>query len=530
MAVKALPLEMLPYLWRAWWRKQEKRGAWQGANTAMVTMLAMFGLIGVLISSAFSFKNLHHGNYDTGVVLLEFCLNSVLIGWLFIPIMVGSTTAEGRGLQPVRMGQYPLSLGNLLSLGMLGHLVQPVYWILMASSLCVLWPLSATTEPTLGLIAGVLYVFFAGWLAWSVEIFGGALFSSRRGRELMMLIILILLVPALVIINGDFSLVEGAMTFSLSDRTWLLLSADATTGLFAQARILSPAVWVSGAASGASATSGIALLAVALLSSIAVAALSLRRVMLHPPNSLSGGKGALKSIGQMRGIPGLLGPLVVKELRYLTRTLDHLMGVGMGLAAFVWVFVKPEHLPFVLPLAAVNIVINEAAIPLNNFGLDGSGADRYRLLPLSGRQAVLTKNLAFFILVGIHLIPVVVAGILKGTLLLTLVILLATAAVCLVTASGGNMASINSPARRAFYNFDSKEQAGGSLALFLAMAVWAFPTMVYFGLVWIGMWAVALGMLVLLGIAWLIYRSWLERAGRAFTDSAETMRERLGKD
>ena len=386
MAVRALPLQLLPYLWRAWWRKQEKRGAWQGANTAMVTLLALFGLIGVLASSAFAFKNLRQGNYDTGEVVLEFCLNAVLMGWLFIPMMVGSTTAEGRGLQPVRLGQYPLGLGNLLSLGMLGHLIQPVYWILMASSLCVLWPLTAVKDPAMGLTAGVLFIFFSGWLAWSVEIFGGALFSSRRGREMMMLIALLLLIPALAIINGDFALVEGSLTFSLGDRTSLLLSADGTTGLMTQARMFSPAVWVSGVASGTAVVSGIALLAAVLLGSIVMAAMSLRRVMLHPPSSLSGGKGATKSIGQMRGVPAILGPLVIKELRYLTRTLDHLMGVGMGLVALVWIFMKPEHLPFVLPLAAVNIVINEAAIPLNNFGLDGSGADRYRLLPLTGQQ------------------------------------------------------------------------------------------------------------------------------------------------
>ncbi len=102
--------------------------------------------------------------------------------------------------------------------------------------------------------------------------------------------------------------------------------------------------------------------------------------------------------------------------------------------------------------------------------------------------------------------------------------------VCLVTAAGGNMASINSPAPRAFFNFDSKEQAGGGLALFLATVVWLVPAGVFFGLVWIGMWAVALGMAVLLGIALLIYRAWLERESQVFERAAETMRERLSKE
>jgi hypothetical protein len=517
-------------MWRAWWRKQKQRGVWHSANTTMVILLAALAMFAILVGSAFALKSLNSGATDRGMIVLEFCLNLVLMSWLVVPIMVGTTTAEGRGLQPVRMGQYPLGLGNLLAIGMLGRLIQPVYWILVGMSACALLPILRVAEPVAGLVAGLLFLFFSGLLAWSVELFGGALFSSRHGREMMMLGVLILLVPAFLLVSGDYEMTDGVMTFSIFDRSWLLLSADAGEGLLTKARLLSPAVWVSDAAKGVAVERGILLLSLAAGISAVLSVVSLRRVMLHPPSSLSGGKSSVRSIGLVHGLPVELGPLVIKELRYLTRTLDHLMGVGLGLAAVVWIFIRPEHLPFVLPLAAMTIVHNESAIPLNNFGLDGPGADRYRLLPLTGRQVLLTKNLAYFALVGIHLIPLVVVGMVKGAWMLTLATVLATGAMCLVTAVGGNMASIHSPTPRAFFNYDTKEQAGGGLALFLAVVVWLVPAGIFFGLVWLGMWAVALGMAVLLGIAWLIYRAWLERGGRAFENGAETMRGRLSQE
>lgn len=527
---RRVALLLLPYMWRAWWRKLEMRGVWHGANTAAVTALALLGLIGVVFSSVFALESLREGAVPRGMMMLEGCLNAVLMGWLFVPVMVGATTAEGRGLQPVRMGQFPLRPGDLLLIGLMGRLVQPVYWILAATSLCVFLPLSAVARPWIGVAAGLLFVAFSALLAWSVELFGSALFSSRRGREMMMLGVLLLMLPLAVVLNSDFDLEDGDLTAALGGHSVLLLNEDASEGLFLQGRVVSPSRWVIQAAGGREPVVGFLLLAVVTAASAWLALASLRRVMLHPPGSLRARKGATSAIGPLRGLPVTLGPLVIKEIRYLSRTLDHLMAVGLGIAALAWILLRPDHMRFVLPLAALNIVLNESAIPLNNFGLDGPGADRYRLVPLSGREVLLTKNLAYFFLVAIHLIPVVLAGILKGGSVLALATVLATAAVCLVTAAGGNVVSIKSPSPRAFFNFDSKEQTGGGLALFLAALVWLVPAGVYFGLIWIGIWAVVLGMTVLLAAAGLVYWLWLPHSGEAFDQSGESMRVRLNRE
>ncbi len=525
----AVAISLLPYMWKGWWRKLEQKGIWHGANTTMVMGITFLGLIAVLVGSIVAIKSLRSGSTGQGMMILEAGLNSVMMGWLIIPIMVGSTTAEGRGLQPTRLGQFPLGKIDLLFIGLLGRMVQPVYWILLATSLLALLPMLAVANPLFGFITGILFLIFSAMLAWTVELFSSAVFTSRRGREVMMVVVLLFMIPIFAVINGDFSMDEGAITFSLGDHDFLLLSEDGGEGLMTRARAFSPSVWVSRAADGSATLQGVVLLGLAAGLSSILSLFSLRRVMLHPPSSLTGRKGTGRAIGVLQGFSVELGPLVIKELRYLTRTLDHLMGVGMGLIALVWILIRPDHMFFILPLGAMNIVFNEIAIPLNAFGLDGSGTDRYRLLPLSGRQIILSKNLAYFAVVGIHLAPLVLAGLLRGGTMLALCTFLATAAVCLVTVVGGNYASINSPAPRAFFNFDSKEQAGGSLALFLAALVWLVPIGVFFALIGVGMWAVALGMTVLLIIALLIYRSTLESAGQSFDQSAENMRERLSK-
>jgi hypothetical protein len=530
MAVKPIALSLLPYMWTAWWRKLKQKGVWHGANTATVMAFAFLGFFSVTTGSIIAFRSLNSGSTAQGMMLLEMGLNAAMMGWLIIPVMVGSTTAEGRGVQPTRMGQFPLGNGDLLAIGILGRLVQPVYWILAGTSLIALLPLLAVTRPTAGLIAGALFIVFSAMLAWSIELFGSALFSSRRGREMMMLGVLLLSLPIIFIIMGEFNMPEGNITFSIHDHSWLLLNAEANEGLFTKARVVSPSVWVSGAADGSALVRGLLLLGLAAGLSCALAMFSLRRVMLHPPGSLRTKNGAGRAIGNLGNLPAETGAMVIKELRYLTRTLDHLMGVGMGLIALVWILIRPEHLVYVLSLGAMNIVVNESAIPLNTFGLDGSGADRYRLLPLSGRQVMLTKNLAYFIIVGIHLAPLFIGGLVLGEALLVACTMLATGAVCLLTAIGGNFTSVRSPAPRAFYNFDSKEQTGGGLALGLAILVWVVPTGVFFGLYWVGLWASALGLLFLMVGSWFLYRTSLGQAGIKFEDSAETMRDRLSKE
>lgn len=521
-------IKLLPYLWHAWWRKTKQRGVWHGANTATVTVIALFTVVAVMVAAIFAAKAYWRDDIGQASIMLEFCLNTVMVAWLSVPVMIGASIAEGRGLQPVRLGQFPFGMTQLMGIGLLGHLVQPIYWLLMAGSVMVFLPLFAAPNPALGVLAAILFLLISVLAAWSVELFGGALFSTRRGREIMMVLALLLLVPMFILLNSDFDYTQGHLFITTLGREFLLLNDDGTSGILVNMRAFSPSVIVSEAARGQAPPSSLALMAVAVLLLGWLGRVSLRRVMLNPPAGVSGRGKHVKGLHGWSWLPSDVGPLVVKEVRYLSRTLDHLMGVGMGLVGFVWVFVKPEHLPWVLPLGMVNIIFNESAIPLNVFGLDGSGHNRYHLIPLGSRQVLRSKNLAFFILAAVQIAPLVLAGFLKGEPGIALACLFGTAAVCLVIAGGGNIASIKSPAPRAFFNFDSKEQTGGGLTLFLTFPVWILHAFLYFLLGMINIWAAVAGQMVMLVGAWFVYRSLLGKAESMFAGAAENMREKLG--
>ena len=61
-------------------------------------------------------------------------------------------------------------------------------------------------------------------------------------------------------------------------------------------------------------------------------------------------------------------------------------------------------------VACFILAMIEPAIVHNSFGLDARGVDRYRLLPLSSKEIVLSKNLAFFIVFGLQTLPLSVAA------------------------------------------------------------------------------------------------------------------------
>jgi hypothetical protein len=100
--------------------------------------------------------------------------------------------------------------------------------------------------------------------------------------------------------------------------------------------------------------------------------------------------------------PGPLGQLMRKNLREILSTLDFYLALLLSLSCAIWrVFGVP------LPdearvLMTCLIVIALASYSQSLFGMDGEGGlSRYRLLPLSGRQILLAKDLPFLLVVTV---------------------------------------------------------------------------------------------------------------------------------
>jgi len=249
--------------------------------------------------------------------------------------------------------------------------------------------------------------------------------------------------------------------------------------------------------------------------------------MAHPPETFGASGSRNRSVGPILGLPAPLGTAVAKELRFLSRTLDALMGYVGGIIATVWIFVRPDQGPWVIALVMPAVVFNEMVIPLNNFGLDGSAVDRYRLLPMSSRQVILSKNIAYLLLVMIELALPVLAACVRIGIPYTLGCLVGCFAVCCATMAWGNFVSIRSPAAREFFNFDSAEQAGGLMPILYSLLIWSVPAGLGALLLAINVWVFLIGESLILAAAATIWWSTLGAAGRQFTARAESMRENM---
>jgi hypothetical protein len=521
-------LIFLPYQWRAQWRDLRQRGSWRGSNVATVVVLGIAGLVIQIVLAAFAASSLANGEMYVGLALAEAGLTGVLIGWLILPVLVHSIAGGGTGLILRRLVQFPLSCVQLFAVGALGSLAQPVYWVLVLASLVALVPLALAPHPILGLMAGVLYVIAAAMISWAPNLALSAVMSSRRGREVALALTAVLIFGIYPLMSGDFEHDRGRLTYTIMARQFLLLDVEQETGLFVTLNQWLPAAWVAGAARGDGPGWRLLGLAVTAIAGFGLSVMSLRRLLAQPAEGLGGVRTRQRTMTGLPGVPPELGVTAVKELRYLLRTLDAMLGFTFGLIAAAWILLRPEQAPKVLVFCLPIIVLNEMVMPLNVFGLDGTAVDRYRLLPLSGRQVLLSKNLAFLLVVLAEIALPIAAGLWRVGIMFTAAALCAALAVVLLMISWGNQTSVRSPTPRAFFNFDSKEQAGGILSMIGTTLLWLLPLLV--GLVAReigGQSGLVAGEFLLLLVAGAVYLRTLPNAGNEFDVRAEQMRTRL---
>ncbi len=521
-------LALWPWLWRSHWRDVGKRGIWKSANMAAVTVSALFCLPGFLILAVFAGVSLREGALERGLLMAELGLTGVMTCWLILPLVSSSVSGRGPGLELARLFQFPLSILQLFQVGVLATMIQPVYWVLAGISIFALVPLFFAPLPVPGLLAGGVFLVGAAVLSWALGLVMSAVLSSRRGKEVGLGVLAFGGAAIwLFFVLGDFLEEEGSFTFEIFDRFYLLCNAEGTEGLLVSLRDWLPAAWVTGVADGSAPFWYLLALGALLAGGLGAAVLSLRRIVSQPPESMGGTGSRTRAIGPVPGLPVALGAAVTKELRYVSRTLDALMGWVSGAVAATWIILRPDHAPFVIAGVMPAVLFNQMVMPMNNFGLDRAAVDRYRLLPLSDRQVILSKNLAYLLLVLTEVAAPVLVSLVRVGPAHTLGCLCGCLAVCFLTMSWGNFISIKSPAPREFFNFDSKEQAGGALPMIYALAIWVVP-----GLLWLFLhgwsdWAFAVGEVILLGAAVGIWRAALGPAARSFAGGIERMRDQL---
>lgn len=522
---------LFPYLARAWWGTAGTAGTTATAATA--------------VNAANGATAANRAAAACALPLLQIGLFLLFLAWLTLPLLSAGIRAKGAGPTAERLLRFPLTTRQLALASMGIAMLNPCWLVLFAGSLLVLEPLSHAPHGAAGVAAGVLFVGVSVTISWLQGLLIAALTTLRRVRDASIAAASILL-PALLFLGRAAPI--GAASRSEDARRVLAGLSDATpAGWTARAAVAErPLVWLG---------------AVAAALAIAAAAIpwSLSRTLTQPTavGSRRSGHGGwlgriLRACARSRlvhflfaddpatrrapwwlrapwHLPNPLEAAVGKERRFLWRTLDARLGLAIGVGGALWILLSKEPLACVLWAGIILIVLSEAAVPLNAFGLDrAAGVDRYHVLPIQGRDVILSKNLACFTVVLWQIIPLVAAAALWFGLPIGAAGLSAGVSYVLINASWGNFVSIRVPAARDFYNLDRNDQAGGVLSVLACIAT-GLVLVVASSATWHG----RAGLILAahaggLALCLVIYRRSLPPAGWLFDQSADSMRGMLG--
>ncbi len=104
--------------------------------------------------------------------------------------------------------------------------------------------------------------------------------------------------------------------------------------------------------------------------------------------------------------PGVMGQLMRLHWREMLTTLDPYVGLLLSLATTIFRITGGALPPEALPVISMVIVVTVSTSAQVLIGLDGAGAQRYRLMPIAGWRILLAKDAAFMVLLLILTAPI----------------------------------------------------------------------------------------------------------------------------
>ena len=422
--------------------------------------------------------------------LLEALLAGIFIAWLF-PLAVSYET----NVATRRWLHLPLSLKELFRLRIISLLMPPSSWLVVAASVLICYPLAHAERPFAGIVAALLFIAASGLSGLTASHLISIAFWRR-----VLVTVTVALFGALGLYVSSGKDVHGLLQFS----TFL------------------PSTLVARAAVGQ--RSWIAIVILAALCFVAYhAALWAFRLSLEETASRSSER---RMPFAAFSFHGKLGGLVAKDFRYFRRLLDIYMGLLATAAGCVYLMTAevPSRGIFLAFTGIVFLLC--AAVPFNSFGLDSrAGLDRYRLLPLSGKSIVLSKNLAYAAIVSVLVFPLIaLAGWRMGISTSACGLVEAVALACAYL-TWGNWMSVNHPLKMQFFRFAS---SGAALADALAGIMFgSLPGILIIYLLHSqgdrAAWKIAVVGLLFAAIYW----ASLARFGRRFEQQQETIARAL---
>ena len=404
---------------RAYWRRASRATnlaiGHQGI-TLILAILVLLKYLGFVMSAA---TRVAQG--DVRVVQSLFAV--VFLAWLFLPLSSRAENSLNRFLH------LPLSIPDLLLIRITSLLITPFAWIVIAASFAIFYPLAYAPSPGVAITVGFLFITFSCLAGLVVA----HLLSAAMFRRFLFVVLLLVIVP-LYLVHDYFALTQTltrgfdtAISLGLANKRRLLL--------------------------------GLIVLNVCAFN-VALWSLPLTFVNENRRRARRGLSSVLFSLR------GAIGSLAAKDVRYFQTLLDPYLGIlASTLGCIYLVGAEAPTLPVVL-IFIVIVFIPNCPLAFNSFGLDTRDAwERYAVLPVSGATIIHAKNLAFMIIVGVQLAPIVVLASWRMGPTAGVVTVLATGSMALVYLTLGNWMSISLPAKMYRYRF---APATGSLPEIIA--------------------------------------------------------------
>ena len=474
---------VLRYQWRAYWRRFRRATNLTRHNAGILVVFGGIVVVRFLQQLPLVAKQLANGQTSRYQTLLT-------LG--FLVWMMPALAESKRSISSRALLRFPLSTRELFAIRLGSLFFSPVTWIIGVVSVALLYPLAMSAHPfagALALFAFVLLALFSGLTLTHI-------LNNASMRKLALAVLLLL------------TAATGLLWFSKQ------------TDIIRSLPELMPHQLAAGAAASPAPIRGLAALLVILIG-VALLSLWTFRFTLQPRQDRRTQSLSLLSSIQL---PGRFGGLLKKDLRYFSRLLDiyftlpvvvlfniYLASNDAPSATAFWIIVPVLFMPC-------------ASIVFNSFGLDEPlGLDRYALFPLSAKEKLASKNVAFAVVMVVLFATILPLALLKMETWVVLVGCVELVLVGLAYATYGNCLSVKLPFKMQFYRFAS---GGSAVDAVLGMIFGSVPAAVLIYLLYRQSF-VAVSLVLLLAIDVALYVLSLRWAARVFDEDREVIRRAL---
>lgn len=400
--------------WRGFWRRFRRAGNLNAGNQGILLIISVLLLVRYLQSLHRVASELPKGNAR----LLESLLMGIFLVWLF-PL---ATTRLS--ISPRKLLHWPLTPLDLFAVKIVTLFIPPFSWIILVGSLGICYPLLRAKNPLAGVAAALLFVLWSALVGLTIA----HLLPIKFWRRMLFAALLL----------------AGVGIFFLVNR-------DGVAGLVALSAFL-PSALVARAATGNQ-----SLLAVGELSLLTTVTLLAGFWSFKQSLETTQSRRSQKFTSFNSSIlAGPVGGLAAKDFRYFRRLLDPYLGVLAAALGTLYLVAAQEPSIELFQLCVLIVFLPNTPLAFNSFGLETrAGLDRIRLMPLNGSTVLLSKNLAFVMIMAVQLAPMVLLASWRLGLLSGLLGIVEAAALSATFLVWGNWMSLNHPIKMQFFQFSN---------------------------------------------------------------------------